>query len=84
MVRGAQRDDAIGRMGKAQEVSRDLLDEIGVGRLGRQQRDIALEFRPHGFEALYLELEEARTLDQLRASLEAVAALIGMEGEVGA
>lgn len=69
-------------MRKAQHISRDFLDEIRVRWLGGEERDVALEFRPHGFEALEFELEERRALDELQASLEAVTAEIGMMGEV--
>lgn len=82
MVRGAQPDDAVGWMHEPQEVARDLLDEVLMRRLGAQQRDISSELGPHGFEALDLELDEAGALDELRASLEAVAALMGVEAEV--
>lgn len=79
----AQIDQPVGWVHEAQKVARNFFDEVGMGRLGPQQGDVPFQLGPHGFETLYLELEEACTLDQLRASLEAVAALVGMEGEIG-
>ncbi len=70
-------------MDETEQVSRDLLDEVWMRGLVAQEGDVPGQFGPHGFEALDLELDEAGALDELRASLEAVAALIGMEGEIG-
>lgn len=49
-------EDAIRRVGEAQHVPGDFLDEIGVRRIGREKGDVARELGAHGFEALVLEL----------------------------
>jgi len=71
------------RIGEAQHLARDLLDEIGVRQVGAKERDIALELGAHGLEALDLELERALTLEQGIPRLEAVTALEHMKGEIG-
>ncbi len=76
------RDNAVPGVGKAQNLAGDLFDEIGVGKVGAQKRDIALQFGAHGLEALKLELKSAFALEQSFSSLETVAAFQGVMGEV--
>lgn len=79
---GHFRDNAVARAGKAQNFAGNLFDEIGIGKVGAQERDIALELGAHGLEALKLELKSAFALEQSFSSLETVAAFQGVMGEV--
>lgn len=69
-------------MGKAQNLAGDLFNEIGIGKVGTQERHITLELGAHGLEALELELESAFALEQSFSSLETVAAFQGVMGEI--
>jgi hypothetical protein len=66
---------------EAQHVARVLFDEIGVGRLGGEQRHVALEPGAHGLEPSDLELQPCRAGDQSGSGLEAVSAIKCMIGE---
>lgn len=49
---------AIVRMYEAQNIARNLFDNVGVSQLGRQQRHIALKFGAHGLKALDLKFQK--------------------------
>ena len=49
---------AIVRMHEAQNIARNLFDNVGVGRLGGQQRHIALKFGAHGLKAPTLKIQK--------------------------
>ena len=51
-------DDAILWPGEAQHVAGDLLDEIGIRLVRREEVDVALQFGAHGLEAPDLELRQ--------------------------
>ena len=76
-------NDAVGRVDVAQNIAGEFFDEIGVGDLWCQQRDIALELGAHGLKALDLKLQQIGAFDQLIASLEAVVAMQCMINEIG-
>lgn len=71
------------RLREAQNLTRDLLDDVGVRNIRAQKRHVALELGAHGLEALHLKLKSALTLEQSVARLEAVAAFQGVMGKVG-
>ena len=59
----------------AELIASNFLDEIGVGKFGRQQRHIALEARPHGLEGSDFEVQKTGPLHQCFSRLEAMAAI---------
>ncbi|AHB50207.1 hypothetical protein W911_10935 [Hyphomicrobium nitrativorans NL23] len=69
-------------MSEAQDLARDLFDEIGVRKIRAEERHIALKLRPHGLKALKLELKSAFALKQSFSSLKTVAAFEGVMGEI--
>jgi hypothetical protein len=75
-------ENPVGRTRKAKRIARNLLDKIGSRQLGGEQRDIARQMRPHGFEALDLELQHAGAIDQSSASLETVPPMNDVIGEI--
>ena len=70
------RHDAVFGVGKTQDLAGDLLDDVGIGKVGREQRHITLELGAHGLEALDLELQQGGALDQALSDLEAMPAMI--------
>ena len=65
----------IARRYEAELIASNFLDKIGIGEFGRQQRDIALEARPHGLEGSDLKVQQAGPLHQCFSRLEAVTAI---------
>ena len=63
------------RRHEAELIASNFLNEIGIGEFGRQQRDIALEARPHGLEGSDLKVQQAGPLHQCFSRLEAVTAI---------
>ena len=50
--------DLIARIDEAQDFARDLLDDVGIGFVRRQQGDVALKIGAHGLKAFDLELQQ--------------------------
>lgn len=73
---------ALARAHEPQDVAADFLDEIGIGRLCGQQRDIARELGAHGLEAPDFELHGSGAGNQSGTGLETVTAMECMIGEV--
>jgi|UPI0003767E3E hypothetical protein len=61
-------------MGEPKHLAGNLFDEIGIGEIGAEQSDIALQFGAHSLEALDLELQSAFTLRKSVSRLEAMPA----------
>lgn len=76
-------ENTIVRIGKAQHVPGDLLDEVGVGPVGGEERDVALELRAHGLETADLKVQYLGPLHQTRTRLEAVTPIDCVMDEVG-
>jgi hypothetical protein len=76
-------DDAILWPGEAQHVAGDLLDEIGIRLVRREEVDVALQFGAHGLKAPDLELQQAGAFDQSGSCLETVTAIDRVIGEIG-
>jgi hypothetical protein len=76
-------DNAIVRVGKTQHLARDLFDKVGIGKIGTEQSDIALQFGAHGLEALDLKLQDALAFQQPVSRIEAVAAIHCVIGKIG-
>lgn len=75
-------DDVIGP-DITEHIARDFFHHVRIGLIGRKERDIPLELRAHGLEALDLEIQERGSFDQLITSFEAVAAMKRMKSKVG-
>src|SRR5206468_7767744 len=75
-----QDDDAITRSRKAQQLDRQLLDDVGVG--GVEQAHLLLQAGTHGLETLDLRPQQTGALDQSTAGLEAALTNDGVIGEV--
>lgn len=80
---GPARDHTLAGPGEPQHITRDLLDDIRMGEVRTQKRDVALKPTSHSFETLDLKLQESGVLDQSFAGLEAVPAVDCVIGEVG-
>ena len=50
------RDDSVVRTHEAKHLASDFLDEVWVGLLAGEERNVALELGAHGFEAFDLKL----------------------------
>lgn len=76
-------DDAVRRLGEAQNVACHLFDQIRIREVGPQKCDISLELGTHGLEASDFEVQQAGPLDQNFAGLETVSAIHSVIGEIG-
>ena len=79
----AFRHDNVVGTNVTEHVARDFFNHVGIGLIRGEERDIPLELRAHGLEALDLEIQERGSFDQLITSFEAVAAMKRMKSKVG-
>lgn len=78
-----ERHDPITGIYVAEDIARNLFDEIGIGQFRCQQGHIVLQLRADRVQTFDLKIQKCRALLQLGAGLEAVAAVAGMIGEIG-
>ena len=75
-----QDDDAIGRPREAQQLDRELFDDVGVG--GVEQAHLLLQAGTRSLETLDLRPQLTGAFDQTTARLEAALTNDGVTGEI--